>query len=60
MLGIDSPNRGNVGHDEAKSYLTSLIIDKELSLEYDTYQDDKFGRIPLSYVWIPSNEAITI
>ena len=59
MLGIDSPNRGNVGYDEAKSYLTSLIIDKELSLEYDTYQDDKFGRI-LGYVWIPCNEAITI
>ena len=59
FLGIDAPNRGDVGYEEAKEYLMNLLADKELSLEYDTYQDDKFGRI-LGYVWIPCNKTIVI
>lgn len=59
LLGIDAPNRGMPGYEVAKAYLTHLVAGKELSLEYDTYQDDKFGRI-LGYVWIPCNETIII
>jgi len=59
LLGIDAPNRGIPGYEEAKAYLTQLVAGKELSLEYDAYQDDKFGRI-LGYVWIPCNETILI
>lgn len=51
LLGIDAPNKGEKNYEEAKSYLESLVLGKELKLEYDAYQDDKFGRI-LSYVWI--------
>jgi micrococcal nuclease len=29
-----------------------LAEDKQVELEYDEYQDDKFGRI-LAYVWVP-------
>lgn len=59
LLGIDAPNRGDAGHEEAKSYLANLITNNDLYIEYDTYQDDKFGRI-LGYVWIPCNQELII
>jgi len=58
LLGIDAPNRGEEKYEEAKNYLDSLIINKQLVLEYDQYQDDKFGRI-LAYVWINCEEKIS-
>lgn len=50
MLGIDAPNRGEAGHEEAKSRLAGLIADTRVYLEYDRYQDDKYGRV-LAWVW---------
>lgn len=35
LLGVNSPERGKPGHDEATNYLTSLINGKKLSFEYD-------------------------
>lgn len=51
LLGIDAPNRGEEKYQEAKNYLSYLLLNRELNFEYDQYQDDKFGRI-LAYVWI--------
>ncbi len=51
LLGINSPNRGEDGFEEAKSKLESLVKRKKLWLEYDRYQDDKYGRI-LAWVWV--------
>lgn len=59
LLGIDAPNRGQTGYSEATATLNSLISQKELSLEYDTYQDDKFGRI-LAYIWIKCSDEIKL
>lgn len=50
MLGIDAPNRGEEGWVEATEYLKDVIEGDTIELEYDYYQDDKFGRI-LAYVW---------
>lgn len=50
MIGIDAPNRGEEGYIEAKEYLNDLIGGEEVGLEYDNYQEDKYGRI-LAYVW---------
>lgn len=50
LIGIDAPNRGETGFEEAKSFLTTMIDGETIKLEYDYYQDDKFGRI-LAYVW---------
>ncbi len=50
MLGIDAPNRGEEGWIEATEYLEDIIEGETIELEYDYYQDDKFGRI-LAYVW---------
>lgn len=50
MVGIDAPNRGEEGWEEAAEYLRDLIEGEKVRLEYDVYQDDKFGRI-LAYVF---------
>jgi len=51
MLGVDSPGRGKDGYEEAGEFLEKLIKDKRVWLEYDRYQDDKYGRI-LAWVWV--------
>jgi endonuclease YncB( thermonuclease family) len=51
LLGIDAPNRGASGYDEGRKGLKGLIGDKRVYLEYDRYQDDKYGRV-LAWVWI--------
>jgi len=52
MVGIDAPNRGEDFYGQALDYSLRLVEGKKVSLEYDEYQDDKFGRI-LAYVWVP-------
>lgn len=51
LIGINAPNRGEAKWDEGRVALTGLIADKRVSLEYDRYQDDKYGRV-LAWVWI--------
>ena len=51
ILGINSPERGKDGYQEAMDYLNKIIDDKKVWLEYDRYQDDQFGRV-LAWVWI--------
>jgi endonuclease YncB( thermonuclease family) len=50
LLGINAPNRGEKGYEEAGKKLTELIKDRRLWFEYDRYQNDKFGRI-MAWVW---------
>ena len=50
MIGINAPDRGELGYQEAGDFLNGEINNKTVALEYDKYQDDKFGRI-LAYVW---------
>jgi len=50
LLGINAPDRGEKGYEEAKEYLTDLIDGEPIFLEYDSYQDDKYGRL-LAYVF---------
>lgn len=51
LLGVDAPSRAEEKYQEAKDYLSFLILNRSLTFEYDQYQDDKFGRI-LAYVWV--------
>ncbi len=51
ILLIDSPARGKEGYEEAGEYLEKLIKEKRVWLEYDRYQNDKYGRI-LAWVWV--------
>lgn len=56
VLGIDAPNRGEKGDKEAADALSKMIDGKKVWLEYDRYQDDKFGRM-LAWVWIGCEES---
>lgn len=51
LIGIDAPNRGQDKWDQARMALTSLILGQRVYLEYDRYQDDKYGRV-LGWVWV--------
>jgi endonuclease YncB( thermonuclease family) len=51
LIGINAPERGKEKYDEAKISLDNLVVNKKVWLEYDRYQDDKFGRV-LAWVWI--------
>jgi endonuclease YncB( thermonuclease family) len=50
MIGIDAPDRGQSGSTESAEFLADLIEGEKVQLEYEYYQDDKFGRI-LADVW---------
>lgn len=51
LIGIDAPGRGQTGSREAVELLTRLVEGQRVWLEYDRYQDDKFGRI-LVWIWV--------
>lgn len=51
MIGINAPERGNSGFVEGTEELDRLIDGKTVYLEYDRYQDDKYGRL-LAWVWM--------
>lgn len=50
LIGIDAPNRGASRWQDAREALTTLVGDRRVYLEYDRYQDDKYGRV-LAWVW---------
>lgn len=51
LIGINTPERGQKNYSEATKALTDEISGKKVFLEYDRYQDDKYGRV-LAWVWI--------
>ncbi|KKU02848.1 MAG: hypothetical protein UX93_C0009G0039 [Microgenomates group bacterium GW2011_GWC1_47_20] len=50
-VGVNAPGRGEEKAGEAVKRLSDLVKDKKVWLEYDRYQDDKYGRV-LAWVWI--------
>jgi endonuclease YncB( thermonuclease family) len=48
LLGVDAPPGTPT---RAENYLMEQIFNKKVYLEYDRYQDDKYGRV-LAWVWI--------
>jgi endonuclease YncB( thermonuclease family) len=58
LLGINTPERGKEGFDTSTQALNALVSRKRVYLEYDRYQDDKYGRV-LSWVWIDCEQQPT-
>lgn len=50
LVGINTPERGHESFDEAKERLDKMVTGRKVYLEYDRYQDDKYGRIQ-AWVW---------
>ena len=51
LIGIDAPERDEECYVEAKEYLKSMILHKEVDLEKDITDKDQYGR-SLRYVWL--------
>jgi endonuclease YncB( thermonuclease family) len=45
LIGINAPERGSDGFAAATNALDGYIARKTVYLEYDRYQDDKYGRL---------------
>jgi len=51
LLGIDAREKGEEFYKEAKDFLKSRILNKEVKLEKDATDKDQYGRY-LRYVWL--------
>ena len=51
LIGIDAPERGKEGYQEAKDYLAEKINNRFVWLELDTSQTDKYDRV-LGYIYL--------
>jgi len=51
LICVDTPEKGEGGYEEATEYLESLILDKEVRMEKDVSETDKYGRL-LRYVYV--------
>lgn len=51
LLCVDTPEKGKDGYDEAKAYLRSLILYREVTLASSTTNKDRYGRL-LRYVYV--------
>jgi micrococcal nuclease len=49
--GIDSPELNHLWAKEAKTKNSSLVLNKNIVIEYDTERVDSYGRL-LAYVWV--------
>jgi len=50
LICIDTPETYEEGYQEAKNYLTKLILNKEVYLEKDVSETDRYGRL-LRYIY---------
>jgi endonuclease YncB( thermonuclease family) len=50
LIGVNAPERGAGGFASASAILSYLIENQNVFLEYDRYQDDKYGRV-LAWAW---------
>lgn len=51
LIGIDTPESGDPYYQEAKQELSSLILNKTITLEKDVSETDKYGRL-LRYIYL--------
>jgi len=51
LLGINAPEKGEELYKQAKDFLESKILHKEVKLEKDVDDKDRYGRY-LRYIWL--------
>jgi endonuclease YncB( thermonuclease family) len=56
LLGINSPERGELLYEEATEFLESIILKKNVTLEFTKERYDKYGR-KLAYLYINSTNV---
>jgi len=51
LICMDTPERGEEGYIDAANYLQGLILNKEVRLEKDISETDKYGRL-VKYIYV--------
>ena len=51
LICVDAPEKNTKGYEEAKKFLSDLILNKEVRLEKDVSEIDAYGRL-LRYVYL--------
>lgn len=51
LIGIDTPERGDVYYAQAKEKLEQLVLNKQVRLEKDISETDRYGRL-LRYLYV--------
>jgi len=51
LLCVDTPEENQSGYEEAKQFLSELILNKKIRLEKNISEKDKYGRL-LRYVYV--------
>jgi micrococcal nuclease len=54
LLGINSPEKGEIGYNEAKNFLEEEILEKEVKIYFGSDKTDRYGR-KLCYVFLGTN-----
>ena len=55
LICVDTPEQGESGYEEAKDFLSFLVLGREVRLEKDVSERDQYGRL-LRYVYIGTTE----
>lgn len=61
LIGIDAPEKKDCYSNNATNRLQELVLDKEITFEYDQNEKDRYGRT-LLYIWVNGifvNELLT-
>lgn len=58
FIGVNTPEKNEVGFQEATDYTSQMLLNKEIFLEKDVSDKDKYGRL-LRYIWfeIPTEQS---
>lgn len=56
LICIDAPEKNQQGFEEAKQFLSDLILDKQVRLETDVSDKDAYGRL-LRYAYVNSSQT---
>ena len=54
LICVDAPEKSKKGYEDAKEFLSFLILNKEVRLEKDVSDRDAYGRL-LRYVYVLEN-----
>lgn len=56
-VGVNAPNNGEPFEEEATEANAKLVSNKTITLEYDTYTSDRFGRV-LAYPFVAGKNVV--
>lgn len=56
LLGVNTPEKGNLGYDEAREFLSKMIKRKKVWIEQDRILEDRYER-KMVWLWVNCEDA---